>query len=132
MLRSSLSLILLAALAVAGCPVYDDDCVDDSGCGPGYVCHLPTRECVMIDQPDDQPDRCSEPSDCGRTETCDRFGRCSSESCREVGCVNGYSCVNENGGEHCMLELGAGGASGAAGEGGTGNEAGTLNQGGGS
>jgi hypothetical protein len=128
MLRSSLSLLVLSALAVAGCPVYDDECVDDSGCGPGYVCHVPTRECVATEQPNDQPDRCSEPSDCERGESCDRFGRCSDASCGEVGCVDGYRCVLANGGEQCLREVGSGGAGG---EGGAANEAGALNQGGG-
>jgi hypothetical protein len=131
MLRSSLSLLVASALAVAGCPVYDDECVDDSGCGPGYVCHLPTRECVATESSNGQPDRCAEPNECERGETCDRFGRCSTASCGEVGCVSGYRCVDENGSEQCVRGLGSGGASGGGGEGGAGNEAGALNQGGG-
>jgi hypothetical protein len=132
MLRSSLSLLLAtaAALAVAGCPVYDDDCVDDSGCGPGYVCHVPSRECVTADEPSGQPDRCANPNDCDTGETCDRFGRCSRQACGAVGCVSGYRCALENGIEHCVRTTGGGGAGGAAGESGAGNEAGALDQGG--
>lgn len=115
MLRSSLSLLFASAFAVAGCPVYDDDCSDDSGCGPGYVCHLPTRECVSTQPPSNTPERCTRPNDCEPAETCDRFGRCRRESCRDVGCVNGYECVVTNGIEHCAREAGGGGQGGEAG-----------------
>jgi hypothetical protein len=128
MLRSSLSLLFGSALAVAGCPVYDDDCSGDSGCGPGYVCHLPSRECVATEEPDLAPVRCARPTDCDPGDTCDRFGRCQRATCGEVGCVSGYSCDVENGFEHCMRDVGGGGMGG---ESGGGNEAGALNQGGG-
>jgi hypothetical protein len=128
MLRSSSSLILAAALAVAGCPVYDDECVDDSACGPGYVCHVPTRECVSSGDSNAGFQRCAEPNDCDERETCDRFGRCRTESCGEVGCVSGYRCEVQDGFEHCMRGPGTGGTGGEAG---ATNEGGSLNQGGG-
>lgn len=115
--------MLAAAFVVVGCPVYDDECVDDSGCGRGSVCHLPSRECVSED-PDEAPLRCARPSDCNTGDTCDRFGRCRSEACSEVGCVSGYRCEVRDGFEHCMR----GGTGGSGGEGGSGNEAGASNQ----
>jgi hypothetical protein len=128
MLRSSLSLLFGSALAVAGCPVYDDDCSDDSGCGPDHVCDLSSRECVSSEDPGEAPMRCARPADCDSGDTCDRFGRCQRETCREVGCVSGYVCELDNGFEHCMRAVGSGGNGG---ESGSGNEAGALNQGGG-
>ena len=133
MLRSSLSLLVVAALVVAGCPVYDDGCNDDSGCGPGYVCHLPTRECISSQPPNDTPDRCSLPGDCDPGDTCDRFGRCRRESCGEVGCVSGYRCEVDGQGEKCVRQAndgGRGGSSGRGGESGATSEAG-ADQGGG-
>jgi hypothetical protein len=128
MLRFSSSLLLASALAVVGCPVYDDECVDDSGCGPGAVCHLPTRECVLSSDPDHMLPRCTRPSECDTAETCDRFGRCRAESCVDVGCVSGYRCAVQEGFEHCMRSPATGGAGGESGSAG---EAGALNQGGG-
>jgi hypothetical protein len=127
MLRSSLSLLIGSALAVVGCPVYDDDCSEDSGCGPGYVCHLPSRECVSTEDPTATPVRCARPSDCEPGDTCDRFGRCRRETCGEVGCVSGYTCEVETAIEHCMGDVGGGGTGG---ESGAANEAGALNLGG--
>jgi hypothetical protein len=128
MLRFSSSLLLAAALAVVGCPVYDDECVDDSGCGPGATCHLPTRECVSSDDPNGELRRCTRPAECATGETCDRFGRCRTERCGEVGCVSGYQCQVQEGFEHCMRAPGSGGAGGAGGESGA---AGEASQGGG-
>jgi hypothetical protein len=127
MLRSSLSLLIGSALAVVGCPVYDDDCSEDSGCGAGYVCHLPSRECVSTEDPTATPVRCARPSDCEPGDTCDRFGRCRRETSGEVGCVSGYTCEVETAIEHCMRDLG-GGCNG--GESGAAIEAGALNLGG--
>ena len=127
MLRFSSSLLLAAALAVVGCPVYDDECVDDSGCGPGATCHLPTRECVSTEDPNGALSRCTRPNECNAGQTCDRFGRCRTERCGEVGCVRGYRCEVQDGFEHCMRDPGGGGQGG---ESGGGNEAGAPNQGG--
>lgn len=115
MLRSSFALLFAAALTVAGCPVYEDECVNDAGCERGYVCHVPTRECVSSTDPTDTLQRCARPSDCDMGETCDRFGRCRSDGCGDVGCVSGYRCAVQDGFEHCMRDVGGGGEGGESG-----------------
>jgi hypothetical protein len=43
----ALCLLASPALALTGCPMYDDGgCGSDYDCGPGYVCHFRTGACV--------------------------------------------------------------------------------------
>jgi hypothetical protein len=130
MKRVSFAFLVFPALVAAGCPVYDDGCFEDSDCGPGYLCTAPGGECVL-DQPA-SPTRCSAPAECSAGETCDRFGRCSDDSCTSAGCVDGFACTGRPGAERCTPTSGTGGAAGAAGEhneGGAPPEAGAPNGG---
>ncbi len=114
MSRFASTLMVVSALVVAGCPVYGGRCDGDADCGPGYSCRAPAGVCVAPSNPG--PERCAAPSDCAGDGTCDRFGRCRTESCREVGCIEGFVCHVEALGERCVAgPASSGGAAGEAG-----------------
>ena len=133
-------LLTLVALSMTGCPIYPSDnlCHSHWDCAPGYTCDELSGACVPL------ATGCTRPADCTNlSETCTTEGICQIGSCRQLGCVAGYSCVIDDVSSAwtCVpgsVPLGTGGAKGTGGSGSvagssaTGGTAGTTGGAGGS
>jgi len=117
--------LLLLAVVLAGCPVYesDDSCLSDADCPYGSVCDAQTNSCAVATS-DSTAVPCRRPRDCGTNETCSRFGTCSIGDCHfaSVGCVRGYECSPDSGSWECQ-------ALGSLGDGGNGGNGGAASAG---
>ena len=111
------SLLLLAGVALGGCPIYSHDanrCETSFDCADGYSCDSASGACVAS-----YSTQCSVPSECAQNETCNRDGVCAVGDCSfsSIGCVAGYSCQRHMGVWECVsgATSGSGGAPSAAG-----------------
>lgn len=105
--------LLLIAIGLSGCPIYDDDdygCSDDLECASGYSCDVDSGRCYA----EAEGKACRRPLDCGTNETCSRSATCKVGDCHfdSVGCVQGYECQSVDGQWMCVDEdnVGQGGA----------------------
>ena len=118
--RSALLLSFSGALLLSGCPGYGDhdSCVRDAQCAEGYVCDTGAGQCVR-----NPVVECAAPRDCAATETCASDGTCKVGDCTwaDIGCVDGYTCTDDDGVWACRegseepSDGGAGGLAGVAG-----------------
>lgn len=106
--------LLLVAVGLSGCPIYDhddSDCRRDADCASGYLCDHASGDCYLEEG---DSTACRKPSDCGTNETCSRSGTCMAGDCHfsTVGCVRGYTCSSESGRWQCVDDSeGTGGGS---------------------
>lgn len=101
------ALLLVPALTVlTGCPIYDDNYYDSCGYDydGNYVCDGYGSSGSYSSSGSYGGRNCTDPSDCFVGETCSAAGYCTSSSCSNVGCINGYECVVKNGQATCVSE----------------------------
>lgn len=89
-----------AATALAGCPLYDDDCDELDDCASGFYCNRESRRC----QPALDVIGCLRPSECEAGETCTPDLVCRPGSCDYHGCVSGYRCSVLDSAHACVIE----------------------------
>jgi hypothetical protein len=109
-------LLTLVALSMTGCPIYPSDnlCHSQWDCAPGYTCDEVTGACLAVTS------GCTRPADCtGQSETCTSGGICQIGSCKQLGCVAGYSCGVVDSTWSCVAGAGSPGIGGATGLGGS-------------
>jgi hypothetical protein len=75
------------ATALAGCPLYEDDCDELDDCASGFYCDSYNRCQPVLDEVG-----CVRPSECELGETCTPDFVCRPGSCDYHGCVSGYRC----------------------------------------
>ena len=97
---------LLLGTSLLGCPLYDEDCSDGSGCARGFECDRFSQHCVaMVEE-----STCTRPEQCAAAETCTPDFVCRPGSCDFYGCVDGYTCGVVAGAHACVPSAMAGGA----------------------
>jgi hypothetical protein len=96
--RAALLGTVLLGTSLLGCPLYDEDCLDNPGCARGFQCDRFSRRCVpIIELP-----TCSRPEQCAAAETCTPDLVCRPGSCDFYGCVGGFTCGVVGGAHACV------------------------------
>ena len=93
---------LLLGTSLLGCPLYDEDCSDGSGCARGFECdRFSQRYVAIVEEP-----TCTRPEECAAAETCTPDFACRPGSCDFYGCVDGFTCGVVDGAHACVPSAG--------------------------